>query len=143
MTDAMKNIEFQSAAELARLIKSGGVSSVALTEHYIDRIQRFDGEINAVVVRTFEAARKAAQQADEALAEGRDLGPLHGLLMTIKESYVLEDTPTTWGLETFRENLATTDGLAVARFKQAGAHFLGKTNVPVDLADFQSYKFKG
>ena len=78
MTDAMNNIEFQSAAELARLIKSGGVSSVALTEHYIDRIQRFDGEINAVVVRTFEAARKAAQQADEALAEGRDLGPCMG-----------------------------------------------------------------
>lgn len=139
MTEALNNIEFQSASELARLIKSGAVSSVALTEHYIDRIQRFDGEINAVVVRTFEAARKAAQQADEALAEGRDLGPLHGLPMTIKESYVLEDTPTTWGLEAFRENFATADGLAVARFKQAGAHFLGKTNVPVDLADFQSY----
>ncbi|MGB1342956.1 MAG: amidase [Pseudomonadales bacterium] len=139
MTEVMNNIEYQSASELVRLIKSGAVSSVALTEHYIDRIEQFDGDINAVVVRTFDAARRAAKQADDALAEGRDLGALHGLPMTIKESYVLESTPTTWGLEAFRENHATADGLAVARFKGAGAHFLGKTNVPVDLADFQSY----
>jgi amidase len=59
--------------------------------------------------------------------------------MTIKESYVLKDTPATWGLEAFKDNVATRDGLAVSRFRQAGAHFLGKTNVPVDLADFQSY----
>ncbi|MGB1756422.1 MAG: amidase family protein, partial [Pseudomonadales bacterium] len=74
----MNNIEYQSASELVRLIKSGAVSSVALTEHYIDRIEQFDGDINAVVVRTFDAARRAAKQADDALAEGRDLGPLHG-----------------------------------------------------------------
>ena len=59
--------------------------------------------------------------------------------MTIKESYALAVTPTTWGIEQFRDNVATKDGLIVQRFKQSGAQFLGKTNVPVELADFQSY----
>ena len=72
-------------------------------------------------------------------SKGEDLGPLHGLPMTIKESYVLADTPATWGQLSFKDNVSATDGLAVSRFKGAGAHFLGKTNVPVDLADFQSY----
>ena len=59
--------------------------------------------------------------------------------MTIKESYVINGTPSTWGQEGFRNNVADKDGLAVQRFRAAGAHFLGKTNVPVNLADFQSY----
>ena len=92
-----------------------------------------------MVVRTFDAALAAADHADQALAKGEDLGPLHGLPMTIKESYVLADTPATWGQLSFKDNVSATDGLAVSRFKGAGAHFLGKTNVPVDLADFQSY----
>jgi amidase len=59
--------------------------------------------------------------------------------MTIKESYVMANTPSTWGMEDFRDNVSDEDGLAVKRFRAAGAHFLGKTNVPTDLADFQSY----
>ena len=90
-------------------------------------------------MRTFEDARVAADEADAALARGESFGPLHGLPMSIKESYVIEGTSTTWGVEAFRNNVASADGLAVQRFKAAGAHFLGKTNVPVDLADFQSY----
>ena len=135
----MTDWAFLSATELAAQIRGGAISSVALTDYFIDRIERLDGEINAVVVRTFEAARAAAIVADQSAAEGQWLGPLHGVPMTIKESYVLADTPTTWGLARFRNNLANQDGLIVDRFKQAGAHFLGKTNVPVDLADFQSY----
>ena len=91
------------------------------------------------MVKTFESARGAARAADLAPAAGSWLGPLHGVPMTIKESYALSGTPTTWVIEQFRDNVATKDGLIVQRFKQSGAHFLGKTNVPVDLADFQSY----
>ena len=56
-----------------------------------------------------------------------------------QESYVLANTPSTWGLESHRNNVSNEDGVAVRRFREAGAHFVGKTNVPVDLADFQSY----
>ena len=135
----MSDLTFASALELAAHIKAKKVSSAELTEHYIGRIEKHDGPINAVVVRIFERAREDAAAADAALARGDDLGPLHGVPMTIKESYVLANQPTTWGLEIFRENVSPNDGLTVQRFRSAGAHFLGKTNVPVNLADFQSY----
>ena len=135
----MASLAFISAAELAAKIRGGAISSIALTEYFIERIERFDKDINAVVVKTFESARSAARVADQAAASGRWLGPLHGVPMTIKESYALGGTPTTWGIEQFRDNVAKEDGLIVQRFKQSGAHFLGKTNVPVDLAGFQSY----
>lgn len=132
-------LHFASALELAAKIKAKEVSSSELTEMFIRRIEAQDGEINAVIVRLFDRAREDAAAADAALARGEDMGPLHGVPMTIKESYVIADTPATWGLEPFRNNVASRDGLAVRRFRAAGAHFLGKTNVPVNLADFQSY----
>ena len=61
--------------------------------------------------------------------------------MSIKESYVHANTPATWGIPAYRDNTAAADGLAVALFEAAGAHFLGKTNVPIDLGD-QSYNEK-
>jgi amidase len=130
---------FESAVELARKIRAREVSSRELTDHFIERIERYDGAVNAVVVRDFAGARAAADAADAALAAGRDLGPLHGLPMTIKESYDIAGLPTTWGMPEFRGNVAATDAEAVRRLKNAGAHFLGKTNVPVQLADFQSF----
>ena len=133
------DLAFRPATELAELIRGGAISSVELTRHFIERIERFDGDINAVVVRTFERSLDDAAAADAARARGEASGPLHGVPLTIKESYVMQDTPATWGIESQRDNVADADGLAVRRFRAAGAHFLGKTNVPVDLADVQSY----
>ena len=135
----MDELAFATALELAQKIVTKEVSSLELTNHYIDRIERYDGPINAVIVRRFEEAREEAQAADAALARGEPLGPLHGVPMTIKESYVIAGTPSTWGVEAFKDNVADADGLAVSRFRAAGAHFIGKTNVPTDLADYQSY----
>lgn len=134
-----QNTAFDGALVLAQKIANKELSSVELTQLYIDRIERHDNSLNLVPVRTFERAMADARAADEALARGDRLGPLHGVPMTIKESYVMADTPATWGLEPYKDNIASEDGLAVARFREAGAHFLGKTNVPVDLADIQSY----
>ena len=135
----MTSLAYDSALSLAQKIKSKEVSSEELTRLYIDRIETYDGDINAVIVRIFDRALEDARAADAALARGDDLGPLHGVPMTIKESYVIEGTASTWGLEDFKNNVASKDGLSVKRFREAGAHFLGKTNVPVNLADFQSY----
>ncbi|MEO2173510.1 MAG: amidase [bacterium] len=135
----MSALAHLSALELAQKIRDKEITSVELTQLYIDRIEEFDGDINAVVVRIFDDALACARRADEAIAAGEEVGPLHGIPMTIKESYVIADTPSTWGVEAFRNNVAKQDGLAVQRFRNAGAHFLGKTNVPVDLGDFQSY----
>ncbi|MDA1076644.1 MAG: amidase [Proteobacteria bacterium] len=133
------NLIYKGAVELAAMISTGDVSAEELTRAYIDRIEQCDGAINAVVVRTFERALQDARTADAAVARGDALGPLHGVPMTIKESYVMTDTPSTWGIPAYKDNISPTDGLAVQRFRTAGAHFLGKTNVPIDLGDFQSY----
>ena len=135
----MEELAFKTAVELASGIRNKTYSSLELTQLYIDRIEEKDEHINAVVVRIFDRALEAARQADVQLTKGEIRGPLHGVPMTIKESYVIANTPTTFGLEEFRNNVPKQDGLTVLRFKAAGAHFLGKTNVPVSLADFQSY----
>jgi amidase len=132
-------LEFSSASELAEAIRTKAISSRELTDLYIQRIERFDGELNAVVVRDFERARQAGDAADQALAQGEARGPLHGVPMTIKEAYDIAGLPTTWGVPDFKDNIAKEDSETVKRFKAAGAHFLGKTNVPLQLADFQSY----
>ena len=73
-----------SATELVNKIKSKEISSKELTQLYIDRIEKYDDDVNAVVIRMFDKALEDAEKADEALSNGIDLGPLHGLPMTIK-----------------------------------------------------------
>ena len=80
-----------------------------LTELYIGRVEKYDSKINAVVVHDFDRGREAAKAADDALARGEDLGPLHGVPMTIKEAYDIEGLPTTWGVPEFAKNIATSD----------------------------------
>ena len=130
---------FKPAIELAQMIRDKEISSVELTQYFIDRIERFDAMLNAVVVRDFDRALSAARNADDALMRGELAGPLHGLPMTIKESYDIAGLPTTWGIPQFADNIAETDSAVVSRYRAAGAHFMGKTNVPLGLGDFQSY----
>jgi amidase len=132
-------IGFESAVALARKIRDKEMSSVELTRYFIDRIERFDGAINAIVVRDFERALDAARSADAALARGEPTGPLHGLPMTIKEGYDAAGLATTWGVPSYKDNIASTDSEVVQRFVAAGAHLLGKSNVPIMLGDFQTY----
>jgi len=118
------------AAELARRIRGGEISSVEVTEAFIRRIQDVDRRLNAVVVPLFDEARAQAAAADEALAEGKVLGPLHGVPMTIKEQYNVRGTATTLGLESLAGNVYDWEGFLVTKLREAGAVFLGKTNVP-------------
>lgn len=131
-------LEFLPATELLQRIRSRQVGSRELLELYIRRIEAHDGAINAVVVRQFAAARARADEADAALAKGVSLGPLHGLPMTVKESFQLRGTPTTFGLVPFRNNIAARNATAVDRLIAAGAIIMGKTNVPPGLMDGQS-----
>ncbi|KIZ35086.1 MULTISPECIES: amidase [Rhodopseudomonas] len=129
---------FASATELTTALKAKKVSAVELAQDTIDRIERHDAKINAVCVRDFERGLDAARAADAALARGES-APLLGIPMTVKESYNVAGTPTTWGFPAQKDFVATEDALAIARVKAAGGVILGKTNVPVALADWQSY----
>ena len=130
---------FGSARQLARAVRTGAVSSVELLRAYLDRVDRLDPAINAIVVDDRERALKDAKRADRALAKGAPTGPLHGVPMTVKESFNIPGQPTTWGFPELRDNVATDDAVVVSRLRAAGAVIFGKTNVPMSLADFQSY----
>jgi amidase len=135
----MSDIAFLSASELASTIRDRKISCEELLRHYLDRVDKYNGELNAVVVDLRDEALQQAKAADAALAAGDELGPLHGIPMTVKESYNVKGTPTTWGNPDWKDNIATEDAESVKKLKAAGAVVFGKTNVPLALADFQSY----
>ena len=134
----MGDLAFESATTLAAKIKAKELSSEELLDHYLQRVDQINPDLNAIIVDIRDEARVAAKAADAALAKGSDLGPFHGVPTTVKESYNVAGTPTTWGNPDWSNNIATEDAVGVAKLKEAGAVVFGKTNVPLSLADFQS-----
>jgi len=129
-----------TAVELAAAIRAKEISSRELLELYLERIERLDrGKVNAVVTLDAERARAAAAAADDALARGDDLGPLHGLPITIKDAIATEGIRSTGGAVELRDHVPTEDAPAVARLKAAGAIVFGKTNLPRWSGDCQAY----
>src|SRR3989475_1316777 len=135
----MLAIPFRSAKQLAAEIRKKKIGCLELLDLYLARIEKHDGALNAVVVRDFERARTRARAADRALAKRQSWGPLHGVPMTIKESYDVAGLPTTWGVPAYKNNVATTNAVAVDRLLAAGVVLFGKTNVPLYQADWQSF----
>ena len=130
---------FRSAKQLAADIRRRKIGCLEALDLYLARMERFNGKLNAIVVTDVEGARRRARQADAALRRGRPWGPLHGVPMTIKESYDVAGMPTTWGLSALKDNIASRNALSVDRLLAAGVVLFGKTNVPAWLADYQSY----
>ena len=135
----MNDIAFKPAVELAQLIQHRKLGCAELLDHYLDRVRRFNPQLNAIIILDEDRARSRAAEADAALARGERWGPLHGVPMTCKESYDVAGLPTTFGNPEFKDNIAAHDALSIQRLKVAGAIVFGKTNVPLGLADFQSY----
>ena len=129
---------YQTAGDLVEALASRQVSSRELVDAAFARIEALDPKINAVVVRDFDRARTAADAADAALERG-ERQPLLGLPMTVKEQFNIAGLPTTWGFPKFKDWRPDADALAVQRLKAAGTIILGKTNVPLNLGDWQSY----
>ncbi|MBV5294598.1 MAG: amidase [Curvibacter lanceolatus] len=137
-TALLKRLSHASATEQARALAEGQVSASELLEHSIDRIERLNPAINALVVLDLERARADARAADAALARG-ERRPLLGVPVSVKENFDVAGLPTTVGSPAQTGNLAAQDSAAVAGLREAGAIVLGKSNVPLALADLQSY----
>ncbi len=135
----MLEIPFRTAKQLAADIRKKKIGCLELLDLYLARVEKYDGALNAVVVRDFDRARTRARAADRALARRQVWGPLHGVPMTIKESYDVAGLPTTWGVPANAKNVATKNAVVVDRLLGAGVVLFGKTNVPLFLADWQSY----
>ncbi|MDX8500683.1 amidase [Mesorhizobium sp. VK4C] len=129
---------FASARRLARRIRQGKFGSRDLLEHYLERIERWNPAVNAVVHIDAGRARLAADRADQEAREGRYRGQLHGLPITVKDAIDVADMCSTWGLPERVGIVATQDAEVVRRVRAAGAVVFGKTNVPTGLADWQT-----
>lgn len=125
------------AVETAKAIRAGKMSVVEAVDAAITRIEKLDAEIDALAVPDFERAYERAKALDEA-GPGEDQ-PLFGVPMTIKESFDVEGLQSCWGHERLTDYIAPRDSDLVRRLKNAGAVIVGKTNVPVDLSDWQSF----
>jgi amidase len=133
------NLPFQTAKQLASAVRRKKIGCLELLDLYLKRVEAHNPALNAIIAMDIEGARKRAKAADRAVKAGRKLGPLHGVPMTIKESFDVAGYRTTWGVPAFKDNKAKTNSLVAQRMIDAGVTLFGKTNVPLMLADYQSY----
>ena len=129
----------QSAISLVKAIQDKKISSSELLEYFIERYERLNPEINAIVATNFDQAREKAADADEALAKGDVFGLLHGLPMTLKDNLEMIGMPTTYGSELFAEHMPEENADVVQSVLDAGAVVFGKTNLPLFGMDTQSF----
>lgn len=116
----------------------GEVTSRDLVEACLERRDRYDGELNAIVTRDDETAFEAADRADAARARGDALGALHGIPFTVKDAIATAGMRSTGGAHELRDHVPDTDAPAVARIRAAGGILLGKTNLPRWSSDIQT-----
>ncbi|MDS0477892.1 amidase [Natrinema sp. 1APR25-10V2] len=120
-----------SAVQLADRIRSGDVTATEAVEAHLERIDERDDEINAYVTVSAEHAREAAAEADRALEDGDDVGPLHGVPLALKDlGSEKEGIRHTYGSALFSDHVADRTAAIVERLEDAGAIVIGKTNTP-------------
>ena len=127
------------AGRLAALIRGRAISAREAAQAHIDRIDRLNPRVNAVVTCVPDAALAAADAADAALAAGRAAGPLHGLPVLHKDLFVTAGIRTTFGSRVFEHHVPDETALVVERERRAGAITLGKTNTPELGAGSQTF----
>ncbi|MCC7055293.1 MAG: amidase [Gemmatimonadaceae bacterium] len=123
---APDDICFLPAHRLAALIRERRITSVALTDHYLARLQRLNPTLRCAVTIMEESARREAAQADAELRAGRYRGPLHGLPYGVKDLFSTRGAPTTWGAADFRDRIIDEDAEVVIRLRNAGAVLIAK-----------------
>jgi amidase len=130
---------FASATRLAAEIRDRRIGCLELLDHYLARAERHNPALNAIIGWQVDQARQRAREADTALARRQVWGPLHGIPMTVKESFDVAGLPTTWGNPVWKDNIAKSNAVVIERLQGAGAVVYGKTNVPLLLMDSQSF----
>jgi amidase len=135
----VSELAYSSAVAIADRIRRREISSREAVDYFLARVETLDKRINSVVTIDAERARTEADAADAALARGEVLGPLHGVPMTIKDSFQTAGMRTTSGAPELASFIPTEDAWPVARLREAGAIIFGKTNLPIYAGDLQSY----
>ncbi|MBL8193306.1 MAG: amidase [Blastocatellia bacterium] len=124
---------FSSVGELSALIQSQKITSLALTESYLERLAKFGEKLGAVVTITKELALKQAKEADEEIKAGKYRGPLHGIPYGVKDLLATKAIPTTWGAAPYKDQVFDYDATVVKKLTEAGAVLVAKLAM-VELA---------
>src|SRR6202035_3759327 len=128
-----------TTTELTLALREKQISRREVLDALLAHVEQRNPALNAIVTLDVDRARAAAAAADGAMARGAAAGALHGLPMTVKDVYETEGLVTTSGAPELKDHIPTTDALAVARLKQAGAIIFGKSNTPIYAGDLQTY----
>ena len=123
-------LAFMSAVELAQAIRLKKISSLEATENFFQRIDKLDSQLHSYLTLCRDQALADARDADEAVQRGSELGPLHGVPISIKDLEMTKGVTTTMGSAVFRDRVPDMDSIVVERVKASGAIILGKTNTP-------------
>ena len=137
-TPDVSDLLLRPASELAKLVADGVLGSRELLALTRAQVEQLNPSLNAVVTVDWERAEQEALAADESVARGLPLGPLHGLPMTVKDTLETAGLRTTCGFPGYADHVPTQDAVAVQRLRRAGAVVYGKTNVPTMAADAQT-----
>ncbi len=130
---------FLSATELARRIRARELSAQEVMAAHLAQIERVNPQVNAIVTLLPDEAMAQSRAADEALARGEDVGPLHGLPIAHKDLVLTKGIRTTFGSPIFADFVPDRDALIIERLKRAGAITIGKTNAPEFGAGSQTF----
>ncbi len=115
--------------EAARRLAMGEITSVELTQHYLDQIRGLNGALNAYLTVLDASALEEAKRSDARRAEGCTWGALDGIPCAIKDNILIQGVRTTAGSDLLRSYVATYDATVIRKLKEGGAVFLGKTNL--------------
>ena len=132
------SLNFLSASELAALLRVGEITSRQTVEAFFAQISKQNPTYNAIVTTNEAEALTQADQADQAMRDGKPCGPLHGVPITIKDTYRVKGSRTTAGYLPLKAHIPDTDAVAVKLLKEAGAIIIGRTNTPTLAMDMQT-----
>ncbi len=132
------SLNFLSASQLAAMLRAGEITSRQTAESYFSQIKKHNPAYNAIVTLNEAEALAQADQADRSRAAGKPCGPLHGVPITIKDTYRVKGSRTTAGYLPLKDYIPDTDAVAVTLLKEAGAIIIGRTNTPTLAMDMQT-----
>jgi len=124
--DNIEDCAFFTIGQLAHLMRTQQVSSIELTEMYLDRLKRYGPELECVVTLTEDLALKQASRADEEIRRGRYLGPLHGIPYGAKDLLAVPGYKTTWGATTHKDQIIDETATIIKKLEDAGAVLVAK-----------------
>jgi amidase len=133
------DICFMTAVQMARCLRDKELSVRDVLDAHLRQIERVNPMVNAIITLVEDQARQAAREADDRLAKGETVGPLHGLPIAHKDLQETKGIRTTYGSVIYKDAIPTVDSLLVERLRKAGAITVGKTNTPEFGAGSQTF----